>query len=143
MKHFITSLRATSKEETLNRFKETNDYNENKVYSANLNWYTQDWDIYEYDLKEGDYIAFEYEYEIGDPEIIVDNISFVYEDRVIVHFLYGYKSETCTILKKDILAIGNKLNGTTKLLGWTGLFDIVNETDFLIKNIEYETKSNS
>lgn len=58
-------------------------------------------------LKAGDYIAFEWAHGIFGKEIIVDNITSVNKDDVLVHFLYGYKSEAEYIKKEDIIAIGD------------------------------------
>ena len=41
-------------------------------------------------IKEGDYIAFQLNYGIFGNEIIVDNITCVDGDQVLVHFLYGH-----------------------------------------------------
>ena len=45
------------------------------------------------ELEIGDYIAFEWSYGVFGKEIIVDSITMVKPDEVLVHFLYGYKSE--------------------------------------------------
>jgi hypothetical protein len=79
------------------------------------------------DLTKGEYIAFGFNYNGGEPnEIIVDNITEIYEKNVLVHFLYGYKSLSEFVKKEDILAIGNsKGKGTIK--GWVGNYDILNQ----------------
>jgi hypothetical protein len=78
-------------------------------------------------LTEEDYIAFGFNYNEGEPnEIIVNNITSIYEDRVLVHFLYGYKSLAEFVKKEDILAIGNE-EGEGKIKGWTGKYDILNQ----------------
>jgi hypothetical protein len=86
------------------------------------------------DLKEGDFIAFGFNYHGGEPtEIQVTNITKVYEDRVLVHFLYGHHSLGEFIKNEDIIAIGNP-EGETKIKGWTGKFDLLNEEKFLSLN---------
>jgi hypothetical protein len=76
-------------------------------------------------LKEGDYIAFGFNYNGGEPkEIIVSNITSVYEDKVLVHFLYGHHSLGEFINKNNILAIGNN-QCKGKIKGWSGGFDIL------------------
>jgi len=85
-------------------------------------------------LKEGDYIAFQWMHGLnfdGDGDIIVTNITKVYEDEVLVHFLYGCKSESDFIKKSDILAIGN-MKGNHEIKGWTGKFDILKPNHSLI-----------
>ena len=78
------------------------------------------------DLKSGDYIAFGFNYNGGEPnDIIIDNITSVYDDRVLVHFLYGYKSMAEFILKKDIIAIGDLENGESKIPHCSGKFNIL------------------
>lgn len=77
------------------------------------------------DLTEQDYIAFGFNYNGGEPnEIIVDNITTVYDEKVLVHFMYGHHSLSEDINKKDILAIGNT-EGKGKIKGWTGNYDVL------------------
>lgn len=76
------------------------------------------------DLKIGDYIAFEWSYGVSGKEIIVDSITMVKPDEVLVHFLYGYKSESQWVKKKDIIAVGDP-KGKCKIKGWSGKFNIV------------------
>lgn len=79
------------------------------------------------ELAKGDYIAFGFNYNGGQPnEIIVDNITEIYEKDVLVHFLYGHKSLSEFVKKENILAIGNP-EGTGKIKGWTGKYDILNQ----------------
>lgn len=87
------------------------------------------------ELKENDFIAFPYNYGIHQGEggeIVVDCISKIQNDKVLVHFLYGYKSEAEWVNKSDILAIGN-MKGKSELKGWTGKFDILKPSHPLIK----------
>jgi hypothetical protein len=82
------------------------------------------------DLAKGNYIAFGFNYHGGKPnEIIVDNITNVDGDKVLVHFLYGYKSLGEYVNKKDILAIGNNETGEGKIKGWSGKYDILNQKE--------------
>ena len=67
-------------------------------------------------LKTGDYIAFEWNYGVSGKEIIVDSITMVKPDEVLVHFLYGYKSEAQWVKKKDIIAVGDP-KGKGKIKG--------------------------
>ena len=75
-------------------------------------------------LKTGDYIAFQWDYGTFGKEIIVDNISCVDDEKVLVHFLYGYKSEGEWVKKSDIIAIGD-MSANGKIKGWTGNFNIL------------------
>ena len=75
-------------------------------------------------LKVGDYIAFQWNYGMFGKEIIVDNISYVDDEKVLVHFLYGYKSEGEWVKKSDIIAIGD-MSANGKIKGWTGNFNIL------------------
>ncbi|MEK6827216.1 MAG: hypothetical protein AABX99_01905 [Nanoarchaeota archaeon] len=82
------------------------------------------------DLTKGDYIAFGFNYNGGEPnEIIVDNITNVYRGKVLVHFLRGgmfnYQSQAELVKKKDILAIGNNETGEGTIKGWGGKYDIL------------------
>jgi hypothetical protein len=53
------------------------------------------------DLAGGDYIAFGFNYNGERPkEIIVDNITKVYENSVLVHFIYGLKSLSEVVRKE-------------------------------------------
>lgn len=86
------------------------------------------------ELKAGDYIAFKWDHGFHQAEggdIIVDNITTVDDKQVLVHFLYGYKSEAEWVNKEDILAIGN-MEGKDGLIGWTGKFDIIKPNHPLI-----------
>lgn len=85
-------------------------------------------------IKEGDYVAFGFNYNGGTAkEIIVDNITKVYEDRVLVHFMYGHHSLAEFIDKKDIIAVGNNTTGTSKIKGCSGKFHILLENHPLLK----------
>ena len=75
-------------------------------------------------LKVGDYIAFQWNYGIFGKEIIVDNITCVEDEKVLVHFLYGYKSEGEWVEKSDIIAIGD-MSANGKIKGWSGNFNIL------------------
>lgn len=90
-------------------------------------------------LQEGDYVAFAWKDNILGNTIIVDQITSINEDQVLVHFLYGHSGEAEWIKKEDILAIGitdrtrvDKLEGY-KLQGWRGRFYILNFTHHLIR----------
>lgn len=79
-------------------------------------------------LERGDYIAFGFNYNGGEPnEIIVDDISIIGEDYVIVPFVYGYETLEKIIKKEDILATGNNKSGKEKINGWSGKYDILNK----------------
>jgi hypothetical protein len=79
-------------------------------------------------LVKGDYIAFGFNYNGGKPnQIIVDNITEVFSDEVLVHFMYGLKSLSEIVKKEDILAIGNEKTGEGKVYGWSGKYDILNQ----------------
>ena len=78
------------------------------------------------DLKEGDYIAFGFNYHGGEPnEIIVDTITSFHGDKCLVHFLYGHHSLGEFVNTKDIIAIGNP-EGESKINGWGGKYDLIN-----------------
>jgi len=80
-------------------------------------------------LTRGDYIAFGFNYNGGEPnEIIVDNISFVENNYVIVHFMYGLKSLSEAVKKDKVLAIGNE-EGKGEISGWEGNYDILNQKE--------------
>jgi hypothetical protein len=84
------------------------------------------------ELAKGDYIAFGFNYNGGQPnEIIVENITEVYKNKetveqVLVHFLYGYKSLAEFVKRDNILAIGNP-QGKGVIKDWTGTYDILNQ----------------
>ncbi len=81
-------------------------------------------------LTKGDYIAFGFNYNGGEPnEIVIDNITEVYKDEVLVHFLYGLKSLAKLIKKSYILAIGNNESGEGEIKGWDGKYDILNQKE--------------
>ncbi len=85
------------------------------------------------ELKEGDYIAFGFDYNGGEPkEIVVSNITSLHDGGFIVHFLYGHKSLSEFIKYDNVLAIGNA-EGKTKIKGWSGYFDLINAEHPLIR----------
>ncbi len=94
-------------------------------------------------LKEGDHIAFPYEYFHGqagsthaDARIEVAPITAVYDDYVLVHFLSGYKSVGEDIKFEHIVAIGNP-KGEAQIKGWTGSFDVLRpENEVLKRNLK-------
>lgn len=75
-------------------------------------------------LKPGDYVAFEWAHGIFGKTIIVDKITSVKNDEVLVHFMYGHSSEAEYIKKKDIIAIGD-MSATEKIKGYGGKFNIL------------------
>lgn len=94
------------------------------------------------ELAKGDYIAFGFNYNGGEPnEIIVDNITEVYKNKetveqVLVHFAYGHHSLGEFVKREDILAIGDS-QSKGKIKGWTGNYNILNEkkvNEILLKN---------
>ncbi len=89
------------------------------------------------ELKEGDYIAFGFNYNGGEPdELIVSNITSLHDGGFIVHFLYGYKSLSEFIKSEDVLAIGNP-DGKIKLKEWRGSFDLIlPENKLIIENVD-------
>ena len=76
------------------------------------------------DLTKEDYIAFDF-----CDKIIVSNITEIYQDKVLVHFLDGYKSESEFVEKEKILAIGNNETGEGRIKGWDGKYDILNQRE--------------
>jgi len=85
-------------------------------------------------LSEGDYIAFQWDYGGLGKEIIVDSITSISENSVLVHFLYGYKSEAEWVNKKDIIAVGD-MSATSKIKGWSGNFNILQPNHELLNAI--------
>ena len=87
------------------------------------------------DLGAGDFIAFGYNNNGGEPnEIIVTNITIADGEDLIVHFIYGsHHSRSESVKRKDVLAIGNPDDGNSKLKGWRGMFDIIQEEHPLVK----------
>lgn len=85
-------------------------------------------------LQVGDYIAFGFDYNGGYPkEIIVDKISFVHTDSVVVHFMYGTRAMSERVMKKDIIAIG-AYDAKDTIPGWGGYYHILNPHHKLLKS---------
>ena len=86
------------------------------------------------EFKEGQFVGFGFNYN-GDKhdEIIVDRITMVMDDKVLVHFMYGYKSLGEWINKDDIIAIGDS-KSSGKINGWTGNFNILKPEHPLLKD---------
>lgn len=85
----------------------------------------------------GDFIAFEWAYGMFGREIIVAPITLYHEDEVLVHFLYGYQSESEFIKKSDIIAVGSS-SANGKIKGWSGNFNILIPDHELLQNKEKE-----
>lgn len=86
-------------------------------------------------LKVGDYIAFGFDYNGGEPKSIeVSNITSISDYGILVHFIYGHHSLAEYVKKENIIAIGNP-EGKSKIHGWNGSFDVVNKKHKLIKEV--------
>ena len=86
-------------------------------------------------LKEGDYIAFGFNYHGGEPnEIIVTNITFAHSKYFIVHFIYGHHSLSETVYRDKVLAIGDNQNGTIEIKGWSGKYTSIDKDNQLLKD---------
>ena len=80
------------------------------------------------ELAKGDYIAFGFNYNGGEPnEIIVNEIDEIYQGKFLTEFLYGYRSLSEFVEKENVLAIGNNETGEGKIKGWGGKYDILNQ----------------
>lgn len=78
-------------------------------------------------LKEGDYIAFGFNYNGNEStEIMVDSVTIVEKNKILVYFLYGHHSLSEWVKRKDILAIGCS-ESIGKIKGWIGTFNILNK----------------
>lgn len=54
-------------------------------------------------------------------------VTGIYEDGVMIHYLYGYKSEADTVKWEDLMIIGDKENGEYfKIRGYSGRGRILN-----------------
>lgn len=92
-------------------------------------------------LKEGDYIAFGFNYNGGTPtKIIVSNITSIHKDKVLVHFLYGHHSLAEYIPLNEIIAIGNP-EGKSTLEGWRGKYDVLLLDHPLLKSARKKNKN--
>lgn len=86
------------------------------------------------ELQAGDYIAFGFNYNGGEPqEIMVSNITSKHGKQFLTHFLYGHHSLSEYIKSENILAIGNNESGVSQLNGWGGKYDILQPEHPLIK----------
>lgn len=84
-------------------------------------------------FKKGQFVAFGFNYNGGEhDEIIVDRITMVMDNQVLVHFLYGHKSLSEWIHNDDVIAIGNS-KSSAQIKGWTGNFDILKPEHPLLK----------
>lgn len=87
-------------------------------------------------LKKGDYIAFGFDYNGGEPkEIMVSNITSISNHGILCHFLYGHHSLAEYIKIENIICIGNT-EGKSNINGWKGNFDIVNHNHKLINEVK-------
>jgi hypothetical protein len=73
-------------------------------------------------LKAGDYVGFRWDYGFRKGDIIVDNITWIAANgQILVHFLYGYKSESEYVKPQDIILIGDH-SADTAIRGWGGKY---------------------
>lgn len=74
--------------------------------------------------------------------LIVAKPTLIEENQVLFHFSIGWKSEGEWVLKTDILAVGDRENGTVEVKGWSGKYWILNNENFQIGindgSIEYK-----
>jgi aspartate carbamoyltransferase regulatory subunit len=75
----------------------------------------------EVELKVGTYIAFIWPF--GD-DIVISDILNIRNDEMLVCFMYGLRSESEWVKRKDIVAIGDS-SATGKIKGWRGNFNII------------------
>ncbi len=79
----------------------------------------------------GNYYMFIFPYGVlNRPDVIVEMPTLIYEKELLFHFLYNYKSEGEFVKKEDILAVGDKDNGTVEIKGWGGKYTILNQELF-------------
>lgn len=84
------------------------------------------------EIKLGDYIAFGFNYNGGVPDtLIVDRVSAITTDEVLVHFMYGYKSMAEYIKISDIIAIVDE-NGKDHITGYSSRFTLLKPNHYLI-----------
>ena len=77
-----------------------------------------------------DFYLFGFNYNGEEPdEVIVAKPTAIYEDKILFHFLYNYKSLAEDVYKENIIAVGN-IDGTVSIVGWTGKFTIINQEVF-------------
>lgn len=75
-------------------------------------------------LKEKDHVAFQWNYGSFGKEIVVASITIAEEQKVLVHWMDGYKSEGKWIEKSEIIAIGDN-SAKGKIKGYSGKFNIL------------------
>jgi len=75
-------------------------------------------------IKEKDYIAFQFDFGNFGKEVEVAEVTTAYEDKVIVHWYRGWQSESQIVKKSEIIAIGKQF-GTSRIKGWIGKFHIL------------------
>lgn len=93
-------------------------------------------------LAEGSYIAFPYNFynRSHEEEIQVARITSIHIDSItkeksfLCHFLYGLKSVGEYIKESKVIAIGDNVNGTEKISGWSGKFIIIQPEHKLLKS---------
>lgn len=112
------------------------DYNYDLFYHRRLDFLIQNLKVL--NLKNGDYIAFGFNYNGGEPnEIIVSNITEKMDYTFIVHFMYGHHSLSESIKIENVLAIGDP-EGTVGIKGWNGKFEIIKSTKLLLDSLKQE-----
>jgi len=79
------------------------------------------------EVEAGDYIVFEFNNDLQ-----VADVTKVYSDKVLIHFLDSYKGDAEFINFENILGKGNS-NGMYKLHNWSGNYDIYDFENQLIK----------
>jgi len=72
------------------------------------------------------------------PTVIVERPTIIRRKLLIFHFSIGNKSESATVHKSAIIAVGDDEVGTVRVLGWSGKYIILNQTlfdDYLKKEV--------
>lgn len=79
----------------------------------------------------GNTYLFGYNYNGGEPtDVIAEKPTSIDENKILFNFLYGHHSLSEYVPKEDIIAVGDIVNGTTSIMGWSGKFLILNQEKF-------------
>jgi len=74
---------------------------------------------------------FGFNYNGGAPdEVIVKTPTSIDDDKILFHFLHGYKSVGEYVKKENIVAFGDE-DGAFEVEGWTGRYTILNKKNFI------------
>jgi len=67
---------------------------------------------------------------LNKPIVIVEKPTSIDKNKILFHFSLGTSSESEYVKKSEILAVGDNVDGTIEVKGWSGKYRILNKKLF-------------